>query len=155
MLDEIDHLLPSPSSVSSTPTSTPTKSRPSLAVQQIAQLFALAAAPGSRLTLIAVANALDLTQRASLAAAFTSGVEPVLLHFTPYDAPSLTAIAAQRLGAIDTPLFVPAALELAARKVQAVSGDLRCFLDLLARTLTLAESAVPPTPPSSWSGACF
>ncbi|KAL3921954.1 MAG: hypothetical protein SGPRY_004727 [Prymnesium sp.] len=87
LLDEIDQLL-------------------SLHQQVLYTLFEWAAAPCSRLVLIGIANALDLTER-FLPRLRAHGATPEALHFSPYSDDELASIVKQRL--------TPAALALAQR----------------------------------------
>ncbi|XP_032058411.1 LOW QUALITY PROTEIN: cell division control protein 6 homolog [Aythya fuligula] len=97
--------------------------------------------PGSRLVLIGVANALDLTERtlARLHAAWPPA-PPRLLHFPPYSRQQLAAILQERLarGGAEAVLDPPA-LQFCARKVSAVSGDARKALDVCRRAVEMVE----------------
>ncbi|XP_040392668.1 cell division control protein 6 homolog [Cygnus olor] len=97
--------------------------------------------PGSRLVLIGLANALDLTERslARLHARLAPG-PPRLLHFPPYSRQQLAAILQERLarGGAE-PLVDPRALQFCARKVSAVSGDARKALDVCRRAVEMVE----------------
>uniref|UniRef100_A0A8B9TWU5 Cell division control protein 6 homolog n=1 Tax=Anas platyrhynchos TaxID=8839 RepID=A0A8B9TWU5_ANAPL len=97
--------------------------------------------PRSRLVLIGVANALDLTERslARLHARLAPG-PPRLLHFPPYSRQQLAAILQERLarGGAEAVLDPPA-LQFCARKVSAVSGDARKALDVCRRAVEMVE----------------
>ena len=138
VLDEIDHLLPTSGSSASS---------------VIASLFSLALEPSSRLVLIGIANSLDLTQRhITLQSDGLEGKEPELLHFRPFQSDEMVAIVKARLRQLHIqpsnrtdeilplPIIMPAALELAAKKVAAVTGDLRSFLTLMRRAVELFEA---------------
>ena len=139
VLDEIDHLL-------ATTTSSDSLSR----------LLATALLPSSNLVLIGIANALDLTQRHLniLADAQDEDDErlpdPELLHFRPFQSDEMVAIVKARLSTLHAdstdsaaplalPIVMPAALELAAKKVAAVTGDLRSFLSLVRKAVEIFE----------------
>ncbi|XP_048782526.1 cell division control protein 6 homolog [Lagopus muta] len=96
--------------------------------------------PGSRLVLIGLANALDLTERllARLHAPPLPG--PRLLRFAPYGREQLAAILRGRLEQLQGgPVLEPSALQFCARKVSAVSGDARKALDVCRRAVELVE----------------
>ncbi|OXB63673.1 hypothetical protein ASZ78_008988, partial [Callipepla squamata] len=96
--------------------------------------------PGSRLVLIGLANALDLTERV-LARLHTSPLPgPRLLRFAPYSREELAAILHGRLQQLrGSPVLEPNALQFCARKVSAVSGDARKALDVCRRAVELVE----------------
>uniref|UniRef100_A0A8C3L8A8 Cell division control protein n=1 Tax=Chrysolophus pictus TaxID=9089 RepID=A0A8C3L8A8_CHRPC len=96
--------------------------------------------PGSRLVLIGLANALDLTERL-LARLHTPPLPaPRLLRFAPYGREQLTAILHGRLEQLQGgPVLEPSALQFCARKVSAVSGDARKALDVCRRAVELVE----------------
>lgn len=52
------------------------------------------------------------------------------MHFTPYKTEQITNIIKQRLGDMATTLFGPRTIELVAKKVESISGDLRKVLDI-------------------------
>lgn len=99
--------------------------------------------PGSRLVLIGLANALDLTERL-LARLHTPPLPaPHLLRFAPYGREQLTAILHGRLEQLQGgPVLEPSALQFCARKVSAVSGDARKALDVCRRAVELVELEV-------------
>ncbi|KAJ2691728.1 AAA ATPase, partial [Coemansia spiralis] len=108
------------------------------------RLFELAAHPNSRLALVGIANALDLTDR-FLPRLQARNCEPILLNFNPYQVADIVSILQSRLdsvagGAAAEPLIQKAALELCARKVAATSGDLRKALDVCRQAMELAEA---------------
>ncbi|KAJ1871909.1 AAA ATPase, partial [Coemansia sp. S17] len=112
ILDEVDSLLGSKQEV-------------------LYRLFELAAHPDSRLALVGIANALDLTDR-FLPRLQARNCVPILLNFNPYQVNDIVAILQSRLDSVATgePVIQKAALELCARKVAATSGDLRKALDV-------------------------
>ncbi|KAJ2022902.1 AAA ATPase [Coemansia sp. S610] len=123
ILDEVDSLLGSKQEV-------------------LYRLFELAAHPDSRLALVGIANALDLTDR-FLPRLQARNCEPILLNFNPYQVNDIVAILQSRLDSVATteePVIQKAALELCARKVAATSGDLRKALDVCRQALEAAEA---------------
>ena len=176
VLDEIDHLL----TTASTNTSQ---------INVLSRLFWLALDPKSNLVLIGIANALDLTSRHLQLEVLSAGTnlggpsdmgtddeteettatsrQPELLHFRPFQAEEMVAIAKARLlslhaptpsspdnatlaptpsdqrtsiAPVPLPIFMPAALDFAAKKVAAVTGDLRSFLSLIRKAVELFEA---------------
>ncbi|CCX05081.1 putative cell division control protein Cdc6 [Pyronema domesticum] len=128
VLDEIDHLL--------TGDILPT-------------LFELSLRKNSRLILLGIANALDLTDR-FLPRLKSKGLTPSLLPFLPYTAPQIAEVLTTRLKSLLSPTeaeespnhlpFVhPAAIQLLSKKVAAATGDLRKAFDILRRALELVE----------------
>ncbi|XP_062400253.1 cell division control protein 6 homolog [Sardina pilchardus] len=97
--------------------------------------------PKSRLCLIGIANALDLTDRILPRLQAKPHCRPQLLHFPPYSRQELTAIVQDRLaqaggdGVLDA-----SAVQFCARKVSAVSGDARKALDICRRAVEMVES---------------
>ncbi|OLL23783.1 Cell division control protein 18 [Neolecta irregularis DAH-3] len=136
VLDEMDHLI--------------TKGQDILY-----QLFEWSLSKASRLVLIGIANALDLTER-FLPRLRAKNAEPQLLAFKPYKPEEISAIITARLQSFlpDSgtksfiPFMDPKAIELCSRKVAASTGDVRKALDLCRRSIELveAESNNPGTP---------
>ncbi|KAK4047855.1 AAA ATPase [Microbotryomycetes sp. JL221] len=143
ILDEIDHLDSGNSHV------------------EFAKLIALANAPSSCLTLIGVANSLDLPNRPefmkSLDKLGVRLVESVVqLHFKAYSASELEAIVKSRLDSIhrsrsqaldrstlqDPPLFADAAVRLCSAKIAARDGDARAAFNVLRTALALKVKRV-------------
>ncbi|TPX42280.1 hypothetical protein SeMB42_g05192 [Synchytrium endobioticum] len=140
ILDEIDHLLSRDQEV-------------------LYKLFQWPHLDESRLALIGIANALDLTER-FLPRLKARDCTPVLLNFVPYQVNEITAIIKDRLGSLslssmrpsshqtitDTKkvftLMQPAAIEFAARKVVG-SGDVRKALDVCRQALEVLETSLP------------
>uniref|UniRef100_A0A7N6BRQ7 Cell division control protein n=1 Tax=Anabas testudineus TaxID=64144 RepID=A0A7N6BRQ7_ANATE len=97
--------------------------------------------PKSRLSLIGIANALDLTDRILPRLQARPHCRPLLLNFPPYSREELAAIVQDRLtqasaeGIVDT-----SAVQFCARKVSAVSGDARKALDICRRAVEIVES---------------
>ncbi|CAG4987048.1 unnamed protein product [Colias eurytheme] len=86
------------------------------------------------LTVLAVANTMDLPERA-LAARVASRLGLTRLTFPPYTHTQLQCIVATKLAGANV---TPDAVQLIARKVAAVSGDARRALALCTRALELA-----------------
>ncbi|XP_017333182.1 cell division control protein 6 homolog isoform X2 [Ictalurus punctatus] len=97
--------------------------------------------PKSRLCLIGVANALDLTDRILPRLQAKPHCRPQLLHFPPYSRQELSAIVQDRLAQVSGEgVLDAAAVQFCARKVSAVSGDARKALDICRRAVEMVES---------------
>lgn len=129
VLDEIDHIL-------------------SLDLESLYRVFEWSMQKSSRLLLVGIANALDLTDR-FLPRLKTRNLKPELLPFLPYTAAQVKAIITKRLKSLlpeDTakpdfiPFFHPAAIELCSRKVASQTGDLRKAFEVCRRALDLVEN---------------
>ncbi|XP_063062541.1 cell division control protein 6 homolog [Engraulis encrasicolus] len=97
--------------------------------------------PKSRLCLIGIANALDLTDRILPRLQAKPHCRPQLLHFPPYSRQELTAIVQDRLTQVGGEGVLDAsAVQFCARKVSAVSGDARKALDICRRAVEMVES---------------
>uniref|UniRef100_H3CLC8 Cell division control protein n=1 Tax=Tetraodon nigroviridis TaxID=99883 RepID=H3CLC8_TETNG len=97
--------------------------------------------PGSRLCLVGIANALDLTDRILPRLQARPHCRPQLLHFPPYSREELVAIVQDRLAQASAGGIVDAsAVQFCARKVSAVSGDARKALDICRRAVEVVES---------------
>lgn len=152
VLDEIDHLLGSRAHQN-----------------VLYRLFAWASgesdtgATASGCALIGIANSLDLTER-FIPLLASKGAAPALLHFRPFDSKEIVQVLKSRLTGLKCrydgeeedclalteeaksaptvlvpPLFAPAALELAARKISAATGDLRKALDAARLAIEAVE----------------
>lgn len=130
VLDEIDHLL--------------TKDQ-----EVLYSIFEWSLVRNSRLILLGIANALDLTDR-FLPRLKARNLTPQLLPFLPYTAPQIAAVITNRLRSLlpagasspsdFVPFMHPAAIQLAARKVAAATGDLRKAFDICRRAVELVEA---------------
>ncbi|PGH27848.1 hypothetical protein AJ80_00398 [Polytolypa hystricis UAMH7299] len=128
-LDEIDHLLTTD-------------------VEILYSLFEWSLQPNSRLILVGIANALDLTDR-FLPRLKAKNLKPQLLPFLPYSASQITSIITTRLRSVlpeghnvtadFVPFVHPAAIQLCSRKVASQTGDLRKAFDIIRRTIDLIE----------------
>ncbi|KAM6295456.1 cell division control protein 6 homolog [Aegotheles albertisi] len=106
-------------------------------------LFEWPRLPSSRLVLVGLANALDLTERRLARLSALPMGSPQLLHFPPYTREQLSAILQERLRQVDgDPVLDAAALQFCARKVSAVSGDARKALDICRRAVEVVELEV-------------
>ncbi|XP_055607953.1 cell division control protein 6 homolog [Uranotaenia lowii] len=102
-------------------------------------IFEWPAKRGSRLILVGIANALDLTDRLLSRLQARCELKPHLIHFLPYTKQQLVNIMKNNLESNEkSELFNDAALQLLAAKVASTSGDARRAI-LLARRLV--ESA--------------
>uniref|UniRef100_A0A336MA70 Cell division control protein n=1 Tax=Culicoides sonorensis TaxID=179676 RepID=A0A336MA70_CULSO len=94
----------------------------------------------SKLILVGIANALDLTDRLLSRLQAKCELKPELIHFTPYSKAQIVEIFKSRLeegGVLD--LFPQTTLQLLAAKVASVSGDIRRALDIGRRVVQIAE----------------
>ncbi|KKA29016.1 hypothetical protein TD95_004536 [Thielaviopsis punctulata] len=128
VLDEIDHIL-------------------TMGMESLPRLFEWSLQRPSRLVLIGIANALDLTDR-FLPRLKAKGLKPQLLPFLPYTAPQIKNIILTRLKSLVPPdatnqswlpFLHPAAVELCSRKIAAQTGDLRKAFEVVRRSLDLIE----------------
>ncbi|KAJ0121279.1 cell division control protein 18 [Diaporthe amygdali] len=129
VLDEIDHIL-------------------SLDLESLYKVFEWSLQKSSRLLLVGIANALDLTDR-FLPRLKSRNLKPELLPFLPYTAAQVKMIITKRLKSLLTgeqaasdfiPFFHPAAIELCSRKVSSQTGDLRKAFEICRRALDLVEN---------------
>ncbi|EFX01665.1 cell division control protein [Grosmannia clavigera kw1407] len=130
VLDEIDHIV-------------------TLDLESLYRVIEWSMLKTSRLVLVGIANALDLTDR-FLPRLKSRNLQPELLPFLPYTAAQIKNIIVTRLRstlpsdsaatADFLPFFHPAAVELCSRKVASQTGDLRKAFEILRRALGLAEA---------------
>lgn len=129
-LDEIDHLL-------------------TLGSEILYKLFEWSLHRSSRLILIGIANALDLTDR-FLPRLKARNLKPQLLPFLPYTAPQIASVITTKLQTLSQasphapldhiPFVHPAAVQFCSKKVASQTGDLRKAFDIMRRTIDLVES---------------
>ncbi|KAI1132454.1 P-loop containing nucleoside triphosphate hydrolase protein [Nemania abortiva] len=124
ILDEIDHIL-------------------TLDLESLYKVFEWSMQKTSRLMLVGIANALDLTDR-FLPRLKSRNLKPELLPFLPYSATQIKAIITSRLKSLVTegsqlPFIHPAAIELCSRKVSSQTGDLRKAFEICRRAIDLVE----------------
>ncbi|KAF3055555.1 Cell division control protein 18 [Daldinia childiae] len=125
VLDEIDHIL-------------------TLDLESLYRVFEWSMQKSSRLVLIGIANALDLTDR-FLPRLKSRNLKPELLPFLPYSAAQIKSIITTRLKSLvpegsPLPFIHPAAIELCSRKVSSQTGDLRKAFEICRRALDLVEA---------------
>ncbi|KAK7226562.1 hypothetical protein V2G26_014565 [Clonostachys chloroleuca] len=125
-LDEIDHIL-------------------TMGLESLYRMFEWSLQKSSRLVLIGIANALDLTDR-FLPRLKAKNLKPDLLPFLPYTAVQIKQIITGRLKSLMpegkegyVPFVHPAAIELCSRKVASQTGDLRKAFEICRRALDLIE----------------
>ncbi|CAI2735427.1 unnamed protein product [Schistosoma spindalis] len=90
------------------------------------------------LIVLAIANTMDLPERL-LHPRVASRLGLTRLTFSPYSHEQLAQIVRHHLSSLSN-MFQPKALELAARKVAAVSGDVRRALDICKRAAEIVSS---------------
>ncbi|CDS13846.1 hypothetical protein LRAMOSA06020 [Lichtheimia ramosa] len=93
--------------------------------------------PNSKLIVIAIANTMDLPERI-LTNKVSSRLGLTRINFEPYTHRQLYQIVDSRLEGVDA--FDTEAVEFAARKVSAVSGDARRALDICRRAVEIVEA---------------
>lgn len=104
-------------------------------------IFEWPSTPNSKLVLIGIANALDLTDRILPRLQARLDLRPQLLHFAPYTKLEIVDILSERLIQSGvSAMFPPVALELLAGKVASTCGDVRRALDIGRRVIELAET---------------
>lgn len=130
-LDEIDHLL-------------------TLDLEILYTLFEWSLQRSSRLVLLGIANALDLTDR-FLPRLKARNLKPQLLPFLPYTAPQIATVLNTKLKSIsindDTqpdylPFVHPTAVQFCSKKVASQTGDLRKAFEIVRRAIDLVEAEV-------------
>ena len=130
ILDEIDYLL-------------------GLDGDTLCTLFEWSLEPSSVLTLIGIANALDLTDR-FLPRLKARNLKPQLLPFLPYNAAQIASVITAKLKGLIVeldgadksfvPFIHPAAIQFCSKKVAAQTGDLRKAFDICRRAIDLIEA---------------
>ncbi|KAL4853005.1 Cell division control protein 6 [Chlorella vulgaris] len=103
-------------------------------------LFAMAAADGSRLLLLGIANSVDLVQRLMRpgGALHRRNLKPAHEIFATYLSRQFSQVLHQRLGALPGQVFDGKAIELCSRKMANGSGDMRWALEACSQALELA-----------------
>ncbi|KAK3083536.1 hypothetical protein FSP39_024975 [Pinctada imbricata] len=99
----------------------------------------------SRLVLIGIANALDLTDRVLPRLQARPNCKPKLLNFAPYSKDQIAAILKDRLVQLEKDgmcVMEPSAVQFCARKISAVAGDMRKALDVCRRSVEMVEHEV-------------
>ncbi|KAL9113503.1 MAG: hypothetical protein Q9187_007608, partial [Circinaria calcarea] len=129
-LDEIDHLL-------------------TLDLEILHTLFEWSLHRSSRLILLGIANALDLTDR-FLPRLKARNLKPQLLPFLPYTVSQIASVITTKLqsllpppttaGPNYVPFLHPVAIQFCSKKVASQTGDLRKAFDIVRRTIDLVEA---------------
>ena len=128
-LDEIDHLI-------------------TLDTKALYSLFEWSLHCSSRLILIGIANALDLTDR-FLPLLKARNLKPQLLPFLPYTVPQIGSVITTKLKSLNStspmsteyvPFIHPTAIQFCAKKVASQTGDLRKAFDIIRRSIDLVEN---------------
>ncbi|XP_029048860.1 cell division control protein 6 homolog isoform X1 [Osmia bicornis bicornis] len=95
----------------------------------------------SKLILVGIANALDLTDRILPRLQARCELKPKLMHFSSYTKQQISNIISDRLSeAKVSDLFTGPAIQMLSGKVAAISGDIRRALDISRRVIEFAES---------------
>ncbi|CAG5129425.1 unnamed protein product, partial [Candidula unifasciata] len=102
------------------------------------RIFEWPALDHSKLVLIGIANALDLTDRVLPRLQASERCRPALMNFRPYSSVQITDILKHRLQR--DCVVEPSAVNFCARKVSAVAGDVRKALDICRRAVEMVES---------------
>jgi len=124
-------------------------------------LFEWTFTPGSRLVMVGVANALDLTERILPRLQAKAQRKPRTMNFAPYSQAQLLDILSHRLSTSSTPsssadpsspappaLVDTSALLFCAKKIAAVSGDARKALDACRYAVEMVEKSSAESTPS-------
>lgn len=115
-----------------------------LDLELLYNLFEWSMLPSSRLILIGIANALDLTDR-FLPRLKARSLKPELLPFMPYSAAHIVDILSTKLRNLSSgdtdviPFLHPAAIQFCAKKVASQTGDIRKAFDICRRAIDLVE----------------
>jgi cell division control protein 6 len=115
-----------------------------LDLELLYSLFEWSMLPSSRLILVGIANALDLTDR-FLPRLKSRNLKPELLPFMPYTAAQISEVITSKLKSLASsdsaaaPFLHPAAIQFCAKKVAAQTGDLRKAFDICKRAINLVE----------------
>ncbi|OWF49220.1 cell division control protein 6 homolog [Mizuhopecten yessoensis] len=99
----------------------------------------------SRLILIGIANALDLTDRILPRLQARPKCKPKLLNFAPYSKDQIAAILKDRIAKLESEgvaVMENSAIQFCARKISAVAGDMRKALDVCRRAVEMVETEV-------------
>lgn len=115
-----------------------------LDLELLYNLFEWSMQASSRLVLIGIANALDLTDR-FLPRLKSRNLKPELLPFMPYSAKQIAEVLTAKLKSLSpeeaepVPFLHPAAIQFCAKKVASQTGDLRKAFDICRRVVDLVE----------------
>ncbi|KAI0213396.1 Cell division control protein [Lamellibrachia satsuma] len=108
-------------------------------------MFEWPALAHSKLVLIGIANALDLTDRVLPRLQARPTCKPQLLHFSPYSREQIVHILQDRLENVvinGENVMEPSAIQFCARKVAALAGDMRKALDVCRSAVEMVEADV-------------
>ncbi|XP_067685847.1 cell division control protein 6 homolog [Haliotis asinina] len=103
----------------------------------------------SKLILVGIANALDLTDRILPRLQARPKCRPQLLNFAPYSKEQIASIIKGRLQKMEEDglaVIEPSAIQFCARKVSAVAGDMRKALDVCRRAVEMVEHEIRSQP---------
>lgn len=104
-------------------------------------IFEWPSIPKSKLLLIGIANALDLTDRILPRLQASKKLKPKLMHFASYSKQQIVDIITTRLNEANVyDIFTVNAIQMLAAKVAAISGDVRLALDISRRVVEVAQS---------------
>lgn len=106
-------------------------------------MFEWPALAHSKLVLIGIANALDLTDRILPRLQARPNCKPQLLHFSPYSRDQIVRILEDRLENVvinGENVMEPSAIQFCARKVAALAGDMRKALDVCRSAVEMVEA---------------
>ncbi|KAK6463690.1 cell cycle control protein [Scheffersomyces coipomensis] len=101
----------------------------------------------SKLVLIGISNALDLTDK-FLPRLKRNGYNPFTLQFLPYTSDQIKSVIILKLKCLsnneeeEVPLFNSSAIQLCCKKSAAISGDLRKSFDICYKSIELVEQAI-------------
>ncbi|RMZ26461.1 hypothetical protein D0859_09459 [Hortaea werneckii] len=113
-----------------------------LDLELLYNLFEWSMQPSSRLVLLGIANALDLTDR-FLPRLKGRNLKPELLPFMPYNAAQIAEVLTTKLRSLQeaemaaVPFLQPAAIQFCAKKVASQTGDLRKAFDICRRAIDM------------------
>ncbi|KAI9681641.1 MAG: AAA ATPase [Trizodia sp. TS-e1964] len=119
-----------------------------LDIEILYTLFEWSMRTSSRLILIGIANALDLTDR-FLPRLKSRNLKPELQPFLPYTAPQIASVITTKMKSLSSenpvdqdyvPFLHPAAIQLCSKKVAQQTGDLRKAFDICRRAIDLVET---------------
>lgn len=107
----------------------------------ILDLFLLAKEPSINVTVIGIANSIDLKDRFLNGLNLQKELLPKVIHFRPYNSDQMFEIVKQKLSVFPQcfELFQPMAIRFATTKCSGSTGDLRRLFDLLRSSVQLFE----------------
>jgi len=105
-------------------------------------VFEWPALPSSRLSLIGIANTLDLTDRVLPRLQIKECYRPTLINYPPYTKQQIIEIITKRLAGegVNKEVVTTRAIAYLATKISSLSGDIRKALDVCRRALEQAET---------------